>query len=254
MKILHEYKTTQIEIVNSMKICLKNNKSFEMSTQENKPKGFASENNNFYEENLVQIMAEIKTIKRKIQNFLLSIKEDENKQNIHKYGLMINETRSHIEYFYNSALNTLNKFHLKTQKTNTEISNDEEKNSVFIESKKEDQDHIIFRTENNKNEKTLKIYQCNGEDTLDEFSSKKPKSKMKNDSNLMLELLSFLDKKPKKLEEEIIEFSEKKKDKEIFKKEELKIMPRKINIDLNEFKSRNKLIMNNFCLQETDEK
>lgn len=237
-----------------MKACLKNSKSFEMKTQEKTLEDFVPEKNySFYEENLLNLLGEIKTIKRKIQNFLLSIKEEKN-QDIHKTNLMINETRNHIEYFHNTALNTLNKFQLKTQKINPESNTDEEqKNCIFIESKKGDQEQEMDETNNNKNNKTLKIYQCNAEETLlDEIKYRKPKSKIKNDSNLMLELLNFLDKKPRKLDEEIIEFSEKKKENAPITKEELKMVPKKINIDFNEFKNRNNF-MNNFCLQETDE-
>lgn len=212
-----------------------------------------------YEENLLIFLKEIKTIKRKAQNAIINLKENSDNR-LDVVDCILEETKENVQYFYQFSMEILNKLSNDSKKSGKKENLDgkEEEKNFFIELEENKSEFENTNEYDIKQKKTLKIYQYENNEYLHEElfqqrnSSCLKKPKKKNDSNLMNELNDFLNKNPKSLEEEIIDFSEKNKMKENTVKNRFEFQGNQPRFGFNIVEIKNKNINQSQCLQESN--
>ena len=193
-------------------------------------------------------MNELKTTKKKIQNIVMQLNQKNENNNEMKYiENLISEAKNQLKYCCDFAKDAFDHVLQKNTKTkddqNQTIEDSSNRKDMTFENtiKKEE-----IESENNElNRNILKIYQYEEENYMDDdliqnnYNSKR-KPQKRCDSDLMKELTVFLDKNKPKLDEEIIDFSNKSNNGREVKKEKGKSIQPRIKLNLNDF-----LISNN---------
>ena len=193
-------------------------------------------------------MNELKTTKKKIQNIVIQLNQKSENDNETKYiENLILEATNQLNYCCDFAKDAFDdvlqkKIKIKNDQNQTMDDFSNQKNSTFENTVKNEE----IESENNElKTKILKIYQYEEENNLEDdliqnnYNSKRKPPK-KCDSELMKELTVFLDKNKPKLDEEIIDFSNKSNNGREVKKEKGKSIQPRIKLNLNDF-----LISNN---------
>ena len=197
---------------------------------------------------LTNLLNELKTTKKKIQNIVIQLNQKSENDNETKYiENLISEATNQLNYccdFAKDAFDDVLQKKIKTKNDQNQTMDDfsNQKNTTFENTVKNEE----IESENNElKTKILKIYQYEEENNLEDdliqnnYNSKRKPPK-KCDSELMKELTVFLDKNKPKLDEEIIDFSNKSNNGREVKKEKGKSIQPRIKLNLNDF-----LISNN---------
>ena len=197
---------------------------------------------------LTNLLNELKTTKKKIQNIVIQLNQKSENDNETKYiENLILEATNQLNYCCDFAKDAFDdvlqkKIKIKNDQNQTMDDFSNQKNSTFENTVKNEE----IESENNElKTKILKIYQYEEENNLEDdliqnnYNSKRKPPK-KCDSELMKELTVFLDKNKPKLDEEIIDFSNKSNNGKEVKKEKGKSIQPRIKLNLNDF-----LISNN---------
>ena len=197
---------------------------------------------------LTNLLNELKTTKKKIQNIVIQLNQKSENDNETKYiENLILEATNQLNYCCDFAKDAFDdvlqkKIKIKNDQNQTMDDFSNQKNSTFENTVKNEE----IESENNElKTKILKIYQYEEENNLEDdliqnnYNSKRKPPK-KCDSELMKELTVFLDKNKPKLDEEIIDFSNKSNNGREVKKEKGKSIQPRIKLNLNDF-----LISNN---------
>ena len=187
----------------------------------------------------MNFLNEIRTLKRKTQNILLHLNKNKEIDN-DKLQFLISEAKNHLKYFSNSYIPLLE--NMISINKNLSV-NQENKENQEISTNIEINDKSNGYQQNKDidlNQSTLKIYQFESDENYEEefnnnYNSRK-KKKIKQENGLMKELTSFLDKNPKNLTSEIIDFSSKSEKKTGKLGRNFLNDTKKMKINLNEIK------------------
>lgn len=196
---------------------------------------------------LTNLLNELKTTKKKIQNIVIQLNQNSESNNEIKYiENLISEATNQLKYCCDFAKDAFDDVLQKKSKIkddqNKEIEDSSNKENTTFENtiKKEE----IESERNDLKKNILKIYQYEEENySEDDFSQNNYNYNSKRKpqkTDLMKELTVFLDKNKPKLDEEIIDFSNKSNNGKEAKKEQGKSIQPKIKLNLNDF-----LISNN---------
>jgi len=226
-----------------IKDLFKTDKNSEINHPDNKIEGGKEKHNQ-----LIALLNEIKTIKKKMQNIVIHLNQKnlDNKNNENDYvEALITETKNNLRYFSDLAESTfenilnMNKNNVGTQNHQMHNSSNKENISTYENNLEKNPEQDFENKNLRKN--ILKIYQFENEETFEDElfqnnynSMRKPKKKC--DSDLMKELTVFLDRNKPKIDTEIIDFSSKSNSEKSKNQEKLSsFQSSKIKLNLNDF-------------------